>query len=198
MKVVSRIATFDALEELLAGETNRFQCHACGYLDYLEVPVLLEKVNHLSPAVVFLPVGHLEDFGHREWVYWNHIHMTVVHSMDELVLQARLRLVISKHHEDRVVRLRSIEIPSSVHDRIRGSYRKGKLKTIWFASTLFDSEGIYTEEEVNRTIAHALSRLDDCPPTCDVAHIRSALCELKLLYRTPDGRRYWKDEVPEE
>ncbi len=79
-----------------------------------------------------------------------------------------------------------------IHAHIQGTYKKAKLKTLWFVSTCFKPRRYYSAGEVDLIIIRALDCLDQTGGSTEVSHVRSALCELKFLTLSLEGRRYWK------
>ncbi len=64
-----------------------------------------------------------------------------------------------------------------------------KLTALYYLAGKFEIGRQYTESEVNDI-------LDDWTEFHDPATLRRELFNKRLLNRTPDGRTYWKEDVP--
>lgn len=224
-----KISNPSELRRLFEGEINRIYCRKCGYIDYFECPVLLEGIcasggpwseivsegdwifsNHLltkqligrgwTGAVQYIPLEMLEQSDILNWLLWNREHLTVVHSMDELVRQAHARARLYGYLREINLRfplkvsIRDLEIPRGAFRRMKGRYRKGKLKICWFIANCFEEGQVYPAEHVCDMIAAALSRIDVRIKGCaTVSEVFDALQTLELLVSTKSDRHFWRN-----
>ena len=192
VRELSVIDSDELIEKLFLGTFNRSICPGCGGPVRVDVPVFVNCPHLPMAPIQYVPEGLLEDPGMLESMIVLDPHVRLVFSMDELARLIRASLLIAKHRDERRVIHRRIVIPDEVYQRIRGTYKKAKLKTIWFVSTCFEEGKNYTADEVITIIWQAMARMDENGGSTEDSHIRAALCQLKLLARTPDGRIYWK------
>jgi len=152
--------------------------------------------------VLYLPLNHLEDLDYLDWMIHKQVAPSYrleeyVFSMNELRNRVIFILRMQERWRENQTNFKKLEIPPQIRQRIQGTYKKKKLKYIYYVSTFFQNDRKYTEWETNSQINFALSLLHLSGARqmiLDTDHLRSALCELKFLERTPDRQQYWKIE----
>ncbi len=196
----------DLAEDLIASRINLHVCEMCGEEQFVDVP--LRYVSHFGRQILqYMPWHLMESPEVVEQMLWENEGsydrlirgegIRYFHSMGELVRAVVAQMWFLAHLAEKRKQFRELRIPEKVEARIRGAYKKRKLKVVYWASLAFEPHRSYEPREVDLLIWRRVSFLPNWDPCLDVDHLRSALCELGLLRRSPDGRRYWKEGMVE-
>jgi DNA-directed RNA polymerase subunit RPC12/RpoP len=184
-------------EMLLEGKVNLYRCSKCSYSNHLPLPFRVLSRWGGWDYIPWESAGDpefLDRMIFEESQSW-HDRGKRVFSKEELAREVAFELTVQQRLQEHAEHFRQLTIPEDVLKKIAGTYKKRKLKVIYYIST-FLNEGVnYTQSEVDHIIQGCLSLLkknDFSGSALDCDHIRSALCELKFLARTRDCSRYWK------
>ena len=195
VEVIRVIDTEELVGQFLAGRFNQTTCVSCGSNVVAPFPITVQQPNLPGRPVDFLPVQCLAKPQMVEWLVRRDRRIPLAHTRAELFRIMQLHLNVSEQNHRYRVSHRKIVIPEEVMQRIGGTYRKAKLKTIWFLSTCFSDGRPYSVEEVDLTIRRALLRMDQTAGGSDVSQWRAALRELEFL-ASADGRVFWN--IPQQ
>lgn len=193
--VVSEIRERDTatLEALETGEINAFECEHCGHRGFVDEPLLARCRGFY---VRYLPKDYLTSPEKLELVLAEMAEMDapllhVFHPQD-ILRHIAFRRAVEAHVESRRNAFENFEIPADDWERLKGSYKKSKLKIIAFVATSFLPNHEYSERDVDCLVRAALGYVPVHGEPLDVTYVRATLCDLGFLKRTPDGRKYWK------
>ena len=191
VKVIHRIDSEAGVTELLEGRVNVGCCAVCAGVVRVRAPLLVRLPGRDDLLIQYLPSGMLWDPGLEPLLNANR-HIRLVASMAGLVrLIGELRGIPGHMTESRASH-RRIAIPEAVVNRIQGTYKKAKLKTLWFVWTQLEEGAEYSQEELDGSCRSALACLDETGGFREGSDLRVALCELGFLHRSSQRRTYWK------
>ncbi|MFT3991956.1 MAG: hypothetical protein QM680_11155 [Luteolibacter sp.] len=198
LPVITLITSEEELSAFFEQKQNRTTCVSCGA--FIEAQLTVQVSLSMPPYSdhQFIPPEWLQDPQVLDKMREEGFGVHYSYSLHDLECSILAKLALFERRKElrrQLVSLRQITIPEEIHQRIAGTYKKSKLKVIWFVSTHFEEGKCYERDECWSVIGYALSRLEQHPAHGQGDHIFSALRQLRFLDPTEDGKYYRKSAI---